>query len=64
MVVDVFTDVPLEGNPVAVFIDAEGVSTETMQRVARELNLSETVFFLPGEDTGTPACASSPPRTS
>ena len=50
MVVDVFTDVPLEGNPVAVFIDAEGVSTETMQRVARELNLSETVFLLPGED--------------
>jgi len=50
MVVDVFTDVPLEGNPVAVFMDAEGVSTETMQRVARELNLSETVFLLPGED--------------
>jgi trans-2,3-dihydro-3-hydroxyanthranilate isomerase len=50
MVVDVFTDVPLEGNPVAVFMDGEGLSTETMQRAARELNLSETVFLLPGED--------------
>jgi trans-2,3-dihydro-3-hydroxyanthranilate isomerase len=50
MVVDVFTDTPLEGNPVAVFMDGDGVSTETMQRVARELNLSETVFLLPGED--------------
>lgn len=50
VVVDVFTDVPLEGNPVAVFMDGEGLSTETMQRVAKELNLSETVFLLPGED--------------
>ena len=50
MIVDVFTDVPLEGNPVAVFTDGAGLSAETMQRVARELNLSETVFLLPGED--------------
>src|ERR1700756_5176272 len=49
VVVDVFTDVPLEGNPVAVFEDGAGLSTETMQRAARELNLSETVFLLPGE---------------
>jgi trans-2,3-dihydro-3-hydroxyanthranilate isomerase len=48
-VVDVFTDVPLEGNPVAVFTDGAGLSDETMQRAARELNLSETVFLLPGE---------------
>ncbi len=48
-VLDVFTDVPLEGNPLAVFDDGEGLSTELMQRAARELNLSETVFLLAGE---------------
>ena len=50
LILDVFTDIPLQGNPVAVFTDGEGLSTETMQAVARELNLSETVFLLPGED--------------
>ncbi len=50
VVVDVFTEAPLEGNPVAVFTDGGGLSAETMQRAARELNLSETVFLLPGED--------------
>ncbi len=49
VVADVFTEVPLEGNPVAVFLDGEGLSPETMQSVARELNLSETVFLLPGQ---------------
>ena len=48
-VADVFTDTPLEGNPVAVFTDASGLSTEVMQRAARELNLSETVFVLRSE---------------
>jgi trans-2,3-dihydro-3-hydroxyanthranilate isomerase len=48
VIADVFTDVPLQGNPVAVFEDADGMSGELMQRVARELNLSETVFVLPG----------------
>jgi trans-2,3-dihydro-3-hydroxyanthranilate isomerase len=49
-VLDVFTDTPLEGNQVAVFYDGEGLSSETMQRAARELNLSETVFVLgPGD---------------
>jgi trans-2,3-dihydro-3-hydroxyanthranilate isomerase len=43
-VLDVFTDRPLEGNPVAVFTDARGLDQTTMQRLARELNLSETVF--------------------
>jgi trans-2,3-dihydro-3-hydroxyanthranilate isomerase len=43
-IADVFTDVPLQGNQVAVFTDATGLSAETMQRAARELNLSETVF--------------------
>jgi trans-2,3-dihydro-3-hydroxyanthranilate isomerase len=52
VVADVFTDVPLEGNPVAVFEDATGLDTALMQRAARELNLSETVFMLPagGDD--------------
>jgi trans-2,3-dihydro-3-hydroxyanthranilate isomerase len=49
-VLDVFTDVPLEGNPVAIFTDGAGLSNETMQRAARELNLSETVFLLAGEE--------------
>jgi trans-2,3-dihydro-3-hydroxyanthranilate isomerase len=48
-IADVFTDVPLEGNPVAVFTDAESVSGEIMQRTAREFNLSETVFVLPAD---------------
>ena len=50
VVADVFTDVPLQGNPVAVFTDGAGLSGEVMQRVARELNLSETVFLAPGRD--------------
>lgn len=50
VVADVFTDVPLEGNQVAVFTDANGLSDDQMQRAARELNLSETVFVLPGGD--------------
>jgi trans-2,3-dihydro-3-hydroxyanthranilate isomerase len=49
VIADVFTDVALQGNPVAVFTDAAGLSDETMQHAARELNLSETVFVLPGE---------------
>jgi trans-2,3-dihydro-3-hydroxyanthranilate isomerase len=48
-VVDVFTDTPLQGNPLAVFLDGSGLSDEVMQRTARELNLSETVFLLPDE---------------
>lgn len=49
VIADVFTDLPLHGNPVAVFTDAVGLDAEVMQRAARELNLSETVFVLPGE---------------
>jgi trans-2,3-dihydro-3-hydroxyanthranilate isomerase len=49
VIADVFTDTPLEGNPVAVFTDATGLSAEVMQRTARELNLSETVFVLRSE---------------
>jgi trans-2,3-dihydro-3-hydroxyanthranilate isomerase len=47
LVLDVFTDVPLRGNPLAVFTDAQGIGSDLMQRAARELNLSETVFLLP-----------------
>ena len=50
VVLDVFTRTPLEGNPVAVFLDAASLPGETMQRAARELNLSETVFLLGGDE--------------
>src|ERR1700687_1369265 len=46
-VVDVFTREPLLGNPLAVFPNAAGIDGKTMQKIARELNLSETVFVLP-----------------
>jgi len=52
VVADVFTDTPLAGNPVAVFTDARELEAEEMQRLARELNLSETVFVLPAEAGG------------
>ena len=45
--VDVFTDVPYLGNPVAVVLDGDGLSTEQMQRFARWTNLSETTFVVP-----------------
>src|SRR5947208_6011554 len=45
--VDVFGSGPCLGNPVAVVLDAEGLSTEGMQRFARWTNLSETTFVLP-----------------
>ena len=45
-VVDVFTEKPLEGNPLAVFPEADGVQPELMQKIAKELNLSETAFVL------------------
>ena len=46
---DVFTDRALEGNQLAVFTDARGLSSEEMQALARETNLSETTFILPRE---------------
>jgi PhzF family phenazine biosynthesis protein len=48
--VDVFTHEPYLGNPVAVVLDGEGLSTEEMQRFASWTNLSETTFILPPED--------------
>ena len=47
---DVFTDEPFGGNPVAVFPDADGLTDEELQRIAREMNLSETVFVFPPTD--------------
>jgi len=47
VVADVFTDVPLAGNQLAVFTDARDLDGPTMQALARELNYSESVFVLP-----------------
>ena len=44
VVADVFTDTPLEGNQVAVFTDARELPEDKLQQIAREMNLSETVF--------------------
>src|SRR5256885_10862059 len=52
VVADVFTDKALHGNPVAVYLDAADIPAERMQRIAREMNLSETVFVLPAESGG------------
>ncbi|HEX8736070.1 MAG TPA: PhzF family phenazine biosynthesis protein [Pyrinomonadaceae bacterium] len=46
---DVFTDNAFAGNPLAVFPEGGGLTDEEMQRIAREMNLSETVFVLPSE---------------
>ncbi|HEX8196045.1 MAG TPA: PhzF family phenazine biosynthesis protein [Pyrinomonadaceae bacterium] len=46
---DVFTDQRFAGNPLAVFTDGEGISDIEMQQIAREMNLSETVFVLPSD---------------
>ncbi len=48
--VDVFTDTPYAGNPVAVVLDGDGLGTEEMQRFANWMNLSETTFVLPPQD--------------
>ena len=53
-VVDVFTTEPLSGNSLAVFPDASKFDTETMQKIARELNLTETAFVFPAT---RPDCA-------
>jgi trans-2,3-dihydro-3-hydroxyanthranilate isomerase len=53
VVVDVFTNRPLEGNQLAVFTDARGLDDETMQALALEIGFSETTFVLPPERGGT-----------
>lgn len=49
-VLDVFTDRPFEGNPLAVVLDSEGLDDARMLAITREFNLSETVFVLPPDD--------------
>jgi PhzF family phenazine biosynthesis protein len=49
--VDVFTATPYHGNPVAVVLDGEGLTTDQMQRFAHWMNLSETTFVLPPTDS-------------
>lgn len=47
---DVFTAQPFGGNPVAVFPEAQGLTDDQLQQIAREMNLSETVFVFPPSD--------------
>lgn len=47
---DVFTETPLAGNALAVVLDSDGLDTPAMQKIAREFNLSETVFCVPPRD--------------
>src|SRR5882762_4846043 len=48
--VDVFTDRPFGGNPLAVVTNAQGLGAEQMQAIAAEFNLAETTFVLPPRD--------------
>jgi trans-2,3-dihydro-3-hydroxyanthranilate isomerase len=52
VICDVFTDTPLAGNPLAVFTDARLIPDKLLQPIARELNLSETVFVYPPAQGG------------
>src|ERR671935_1158613 len=52
VVADVFTDRSLAGNKLAVFTDGRDVDDELMQKLAKEMNFSETVFVLPPENGG------------
>ncbi|HLG95606.1 MAG TPA: PhzF family phenazine biosynthesis protein [Bryobacteraceae bacterium] len=53
-VVDVFTEEPLFGNQLGVFLDSNGLDDDTMQKIAKELNVAETVFIMPAS---RPDCA-------
>ncbi len=57
VVVDVFTETPLLGNQLAVFLDAAGLTTEQMQAMAKETNLSETSFCFPRQGSPEEAVA-------
>ena len=50
LIADVFTGTPLEGNQLGIFPDGRGLPAGLMQQAAREMNFSETVFFLPPDD--------------
>lgn len=49
-ILDVFTTTPLEGNPLAIVLDADGLGDDTLHQIAAEFNLSETVFVYPPEN--------------
>src|SRR6188474_3389878 len=51
--VDVFTSTPFEGNQLAVFPEPQGLTTEQMQTITREMNFSECTFIFPPEAAGT-----------
>ncbi|WP_020178833.1 PhzF family phenazine biosynthesis protein [Methylopila sp. M107] len=55
VILDVFTDRSLAGNPLAVVLDSSGLDAAGMQAIARQFNLSETVFLLPADDDGRKA---------
>jgi trans-2,3-dihydro-3-hydroxyanthranilate isomerase len=57
LILDVFADRPLAGNPLAVIPDARGLDAATMQALARAFNLSETVFLWPAASPGGPVPA-------
>jgi trans-2,3-dihydro-3-hydroxyanthranilate isomerase len=52
-IVDVFSSTPFGGNQLAVLPDAAGISTEGMQKIAREFNFPESTFVLPKNDPNT-----------
>jgi trans-2,3-dihydro-3-hydroxyanthranilate isomerase len=52
VIVDVFTDTPLQGNQLAVFTDAREIPEDMLQKIAREMNFSETTFIYPPEADG------------
>src|SRR5215831_14013652 len=52
-IVDVFSSTPFGGNQLAVLPDAAAISTEGMQKIAREFNFGETAFVLPQNDPNT-----------
>lgn len=62
VVCDVFTATPLEGNQLGVFVDGRSFSGEQMQRIARELNVAETVFLLPAASEAAVAVRIFTPR--
>ena len=53
-IIDVFTDKALAGNPLAVVLDSSGLDNNTLQSIAQEFNLSETVFVFPPESQSQP----------
>ncbi len=52
---DVFTETPFQGNPLAIVLDAELLTTDQMQALTQELNLSETIFVMPPDDAANTA---------